>query len=204
MVFAIFHHSRLPIPYEEFKRTLLSMMALEIRSLMSFIRSFWVLVTLALIFNKYLISGLIQEGSRDDIFTVLKGIHKFISYHEKHLKIAIEIGDRAREGRAYANLGIAYLSLGDFRKALEYHEKYLKIAIEISGQAGEGGAYGNLSNGYHSLSDFQKAFQYHEKHLKITIEIGHRAGERRAYGNLGNAYFSRGDFRKAIEYIKNA
>ena len=63
---------------------------------------------------------------------------KAIEYQEKHLKIAIEIGDRAGEGRAYGNLGNAYSSLGDFRKAIEYHEKHLKIAIESGDRDGEG------------------------------------------------------------------
>ena len=89
---------------------------------------------------------------------------------KNHLKIAIEIGDRAGEGRAYANLGNAFVSLGDFRKAIEYHEKHLKIAIEIGDRAGEGGAYGNLGNAFYSLGDFRKAIEYHEKHLKIAIE----------------------------------
>ena len=119
---------------------------------------------------------------------------------KKILKIAIEIGDRAGEGRAYGNLGIAYFSLGDVRKANEYLEKHLKIAIEIGDRAGEGGAYGNLGNAYHSLGDFRRAIEYLEKCLKIAIEIGDRAGEGRAYGNLCNPYFSLGDFRKAIEY----
>ena len=57
----------------------------------------------------------------------LGDFRKAIEYHEKDLKIAIEIGDRAGEGRAYGNLGNAYRSLGDFRKAIEYHEKSLKI-----------------------------------------------------------------------------
>ena len=42
-------------------------MALEIRSLITFRRSLFKLGILALIFNKYLISGLIQKGSRGDI-----------------------------------------------------------------------------------------------------------------------------------------
>ena len=29
------------------------------------------------------------------------------------------------------DLGNAYQSLGDYRKAIEYHEKHLKIAIEM-------------------------------------------------------------------------
>ena len=54
----------------------------------------------------------------------------------------------AGEGRAYRNLGCAYLSLSDYRKAIEYHEKHLEIAKEISYRAGEGRAYGNLGNAY--------------------------------------------------------
>ena len=53
------------------------------------------------------------------------------------MKIAKEIGDGAGEGRAYGNLGIAYHSLGDYRKAIEYYEKDLKIAKEVGDRAGE-------------------------------------------------------------------
>ena len=42
---------------------------------------------------------------------------KPLSIMKKHLKIAIEIGDRAGEGRAYGNLGNAFYSLGDFPKS---------------------------------------------------------------------------------------
>ena len=47
-------------------------------------------------------------------------------------------------GDAYVNfkdfqhaLGIAYYSLGDFRKAIEYHERHLKILKEVGDRAGE-------------------------------------------------------------------
>ena len=110
------------------------------------------------------------------------------------------MGNRAREGSAYGNLGNAYHSLGDFQKAIEYYERHLKISKEVGDRAGEGSAYGNLGIAYDSLTDFQKAIEYHERHLKISKEVGDRAGEGKAYGNLGNAYHSLGDFQKAIEY----
>ena len=81
------------------------------------------------------------------------------------------MGDRAGEGRAYANFGIAHIiSLGDFRKAIEYFEKDLKVTIEIDHRVGEGATYGNLGKAYYSLGDFRKAIEYHEKHLKIAVE----------------------------------
>jgi len=54
------------------------------------------------------------------------------------------VGDRAGEGGSYGNLGNAYHSLGDFRKAIEYHERHLKIAKEVGDRAGEGRSFANL------------------------------------------------------------
>ena len=34
-------------------------------------------------------------------------------------------------------LGLAYYSLGDFRKAIQYHERDLKISKEVGDRAGE-------------------------------------------------------------------
>ena len=64
------------------------------------------------------------------------------------MKIAIETGDRGREGAGYGNLGNAYQSLGEYRKAIEHREKHLKFSIEIGDKGGEGIAYGNLGNAY--------------------------------------------------------
>ena len=118
------------------------------------------------------------------------------------MKTAIEIGDRRAEGRAYGSLGIACLSLGDYRKAIKYHEKHLKIARETGERGGERGAYGNLGNAYLLLGDYQNAIEYHGKNLKIAKEIGDRGGEGKALGSLGNAYQSLGNYRKAIDYHK--
>jgi len=110
------------------------------------------------------------------------------------------VGDRAGEGVTYGNLGHAYHSLGDFKKAIEYYECHLKIAKEVGDRAGEGRSYGSLGNAYYSLGDFKKAIAYHELDLKIAKEVGDRAGEGRSYANLGRAYRSLGDFKRAIEY----
>ena len=60
----------------------------------------------------------------------------------------------------YGNLGIAYQSLDDYRKAIQCHEKHLKIALELGDRAGEGIAYENLGLAYKSLRDNQKAIEY--------------------------------------------
>ena len=60
------------------------------------------------------------------------------------------------EGRTYGNLGNAFQSQGNYRKAIECHEKDLKIAKEIGNRDGEGAAYGNLGNACLSLGDYRK------------------------------------------------
>ena len=110
------------------------------------------------------------------------------------------MGDRAGEGAAYGNLGIAYKSLGDFQQAIQYHQKHLQIAKDLGDRAREGRVYCNLGNAYQSLCDFQQAIQYQQKHLQIAKDLGDRAGEGRAYCSLGNAYKSLGDFQQAIKY----
>ena len=120
--------------------------------------------------------------------------YKAVEFHEKHLKVAKEIGDGAGEGRAYGNLGNAYDSLGDYQKAIEYHEKHLKIAKK------NGRDYGILGIACWSRGNYQKAIEYHEIELKIAKKIGGQVEEGRAYGNLANAYQSLGDYQKATEY----
>ena len=53
------------------------------------------------------------------------------------MKVALEIGYWAVEGRTHGNLGIVYKLLSDYRKAIGYHEKHLKSAIEIHDRGGE-------------------------------------------------------------------
>ena len=46
----------------------------------------------------------------------------------------------------YDNLGNAFFSLGDIKKAIDYHERALKIAKELGDISGEGKAYASLGN----------------------------------------------------------
>lgn len=58
--------------------------------------------------------------------------------------------DKAGEGRAYGNLGHAFYSLGDFKKAVDFHSLHFKFAERVGDKAAKGGAYGNLGNAFFS------------------------------------------------------
>ncbi len=110
--------------------------------------------------------------------------------------------DRAAEGRHLGNLGIAYASLGETRRAIEFHEQDLSIAREIGDRRGEGITLGNLGTAYADLGEIRRAVELYEAALGISREIGNRRAEGNALGNLGNAYAKLGDTRRAIEYYE--
>ncbi len=112
------------------------------------------------------------------------------------------MGDKAREGRAYDNLGNAYKSLGNFKTAIEFYEHCQKIATEVGDKAMEKSTYGNLADAYDCLGDFKTAIEYQERCLKIEREVGDKVNEGRTCGNLGNAYEGLGDFKTAIDYYE--
>lgn len=87
------------------------------------------------------------------------------------------MGDKAGEGRAYANLGCASHGRGNFRKAIEYHNLDLKIAKELGDKAGEGAAYGNLGPAFHCLGDYKKAIDNSNLHLEIAKEVGDKVAK---------------------------
>jgi tetratricopeptide (TPR) repeat protein len=105
----------------------------------------------------------------------LGSFSKAHEYHKEHLAIAKEVGDRAGEGRAYANVGIAYQSQGDFIKAIGYHAQDLAIAKEVGDRAGEGRAYGNLGTCHMYLNEYVKAVAFFEsKHVvAISLKLAH-------------------------------
>ena len=122
----------------------------------------------------------------------------------QHLAIAKEVGDRAWEGRAYANLGGAHQSIGDFYQAIEYHTQHLTIAKEVGDRAGEDSAYGCLRGAHQALGDFSQAIAYYTQHLAIAKEVGDRAGEGSAGNNLGVALEENGDLLAAARALVQA
>ena len=119
---------------------------------------------------------------------------------QKSLSIAKEIEEKGSEGAAYGNLGCAYKSLGDCRKAIEFYQQSLSIAKEIGDKVTEGAAYANLGSAYRYLGDYKKAIEFHQQSLSIAKEIGDKVTEGAAYANLGSAYRYLGDYKKAIEF----
>ncbi len=127
-----------------------------------------------------------------------------ITWQEDALTAARQLEDKMGESQHLCNLGIAYLALGESRKAIEFYEKAFLIAREIGDRRGEGAAQGNMGAAYAALGETHKAIEFYEKQLEIAHETGDRYGEGNSLGNLGIAYAALGETRKAIEFYEKA
>ena len=127
-----------------------------------------------------------------------------IGWLETGLKAAKMMGNRSAESVHLGNLGSAYSSLGETRKAIGYTERALNISRKIGDRGGEGADLGNLGNRYAELGETRKAIEYYEQALKISREIGNRRNEGNWLGNLGCRYAELGETQKAIEYYEQA
>ncbi|MBD2069574.1 tetratricopeptide repeat protein [Leptolyngbya sp. FACHB-671] len=123
-----------------------------------------------------------------------------IDFHQQHLSIAREIGDRRGEANALSNLGIAYFSLGQYQQTIDFYRQSLAIDREIGDQQGEVIALSNLGIAYFSLGQYQRAIDFYQQSLTIERGIGNRRGEAYALGNLGLAYNSLGQYPQAIDF----
>jgi tetratricopeptide (TPR) repeat protein len=123
---------------------------------------------------------------------------------ETALQAAQRLRDRQYEASHLCNLGLAYATLGEARRAIEYYEQTLEIDREYGDRLGEGITLYNLGLAYAALGDARRAIGYYEQALKIAREIGDRQGEGYDLGSLGLAYLVLGDARRAIEYYEQA
>lgn len=129
---------------------------------------------------------------------------KAITYCDKSLEIAEEIGDKAAIGRANACKGTAFTEMGQYQNALKCHEEEKEIAKKLKNEVREGQALGNLGNVYTNFCDYQRAIEHLKESLRIAEEHGVQVDQRRANANLANAYMASGQHRKAHNCLNSA
>jgi G-protein signaling modulator 2 len=69
-----------------------------------------------------------------------------IDYHQRHLAIAQELGDKIGEARACWSLGNAHAAIGNHEKALHYAQLHLYLAKDLGDPVGETTARINISD----------------------------------------------------------
>jgi tetratricopeptide (TPR) repeat protein len=138
------------------------------------------------------------------IFSLRQHPRELIRGAEAMLAAAIKMNLREMEGSALGNLGLAYATLGETRRAIDFFEQHLAIARKTGDRIGEGNALGNLGLAYSDLGEVRRAIKFHEQRVVIARETGDRRSEGPALSNLGLAYVALGETLRAIDLFEQA
>jgi tetratricopeptide (TPR) repeat protein len=103
------------------------------------------------------------------------------------LEAARDLSDRAAEGEALTNLGLARSGVRQFPEAIRAHQDAVAIFRETGDRQGEGAARNNLGLALHGLNRNDEAVRAHQDAVAIFRSAGDRLGEGQALNNLGLA-----------------
>ena len=135
-----------------------------------------------------------------------------MTYFKESIKVAKDVGDKAREVERKAELGRAYRSAGLYAKALKRQRLYYDFALHRGDIAALALACGYLGFTNYSLNqpDYDTAIVYLSSRLQLSRQLGDVQGIRWCMNNIGKAYHSLGHhdltfplFEKSLELAKD-
>lgn len=115
-----------------------------------------------------------------------------IESQQKSLTLARTLQNSPAIALALSNLGIAYHTLGDYRKAINFQQQYLDLVRQNQDRLGEIQALGNLGGAYYLSGNLEQAISLYEQGLKVAFEIAEARIAAIIRGNLGLAYLQKG------------
>jgi tetratricopeptide (TPR) repeat protein len=110
-------------------------------------------------------------------------VDEAIKYYHKALDNELYLSPQD----AHMNLGIAYLSLKEYRKAILQLEEAIRLVPDFAA------AYNNLGKAYEGLGQYDKARFNYEKAVEFNPQYAD------AYLNLGKLLYRSAERKKAIE-----
>ncbi len=159
------------------------------------------------------------------IYQMLEEHSHAIEYSEQKLNLALETGDREREGDALKDIGVIYIERTDYIKAIEYLEQSLTVAREIKAPVLEVQALDYLGSTYWFLGNFERTYYYFKQILQAIRDFNRHSSlnpENLVYARTVNQYFKEkevlvlsslgeityiggfGNTRQAIDYFQES
>lgn len=122
----------------------------------------------------------------------------------KSASLARELGRPDAEAGALSNLGLVYLTRGEFGKSLEYHREALELDRKSGNRAGTAANLGRIGLACQALGDTEKALVCHSEALEVDQETGNLKGVASDLGRIGLVYQARGELETALAYCERA
>lgn len=148
-----------------------------------------------------------NSGAQDHASAAFKG--KALDFQVRAVELMEQYWDSKVDlARACNNVGIAFSSFGDHRRALEYDHKALAIRERVlpPDHPDLATSYGNVGSTYGALGDHEKALEYKLMALEIRAKVlpPDHPDLANSYNNVGYTYYDLGDRAKALEFQRKA
>lgn len=95
-------------------------------------------------------------------------------YYDQDLSLAKDLQDKMNMGRAYCNLGLAHLALGNLETALECQKYFLAIAHMTQHLQGKFRALGNIGDVLIKMGDIEEAVKMYQRQLGFARQVSMR------------------------------
>lgn len=95
----------------------------------------------------------------------------FLRYYDQDLSLAKDLQDKMNMGRAYCNLGLAHLALGNLDTALECQKYFLAIAHMTQHLQGKFRALGNIGDVLIKMGDVEEAVKMYQRQLGFARQV---------------------------------
>lgn len=126
---------------------------------------------------------------------------KALNFHNKALKMQLEINDTTGLSNSYNNIGNIYSDMDEDDKALEYYQKSLELALKSKTKSPTS-AYTNIGRMHAKKGENIVAMEYYQKSLKLDIESGYSAGMLISYSNIGDLHLDDKNYAEALNHYK--
>ncbi len=117
-------------------------------------------------------------------------------------KVLEQIGDTQNLLVTNSNLGRAYFTLKQHRKALEFHLDNIDLVKNDAPSSSKAGLYFYAGKTYQQIEDLENAEVYLLEALRISKAASFNTGIAIAEGALGVLYNQKGQYQKALQYLE--
>lgn len=119
------------------------------------------------------------------------------------LRIAEELGDRARSAGLLSSLGTVQRRVGQYAEAISSFEQAITNFEKLGDRRGLATSLGNLGVVYMSRGEFPQALTVFERAQELFLQLGDKNGALQTLGNMGTLLYFQSDFAGARKSIRN-
>ncbi|CAH1255172.1 TTC28 [Branchiostoma lanceolatum] len=124
-----------------------------------------------------------------------------LEWHQKHLEMSHDDGDKKEQITAHSNVGNTYRLLGKLDQATSHFYTALQMAQQTGDQHEQKEIYFWMGEMHREqLHSPRTAIQYYKQHLALARKLRDRHGEGLAYNRLGMAHHEMGEYVAGLEW----